>query len=57
MDHVNTMLKRDADDVVLGKICADRRETLSDLIGFIGLQYNIVHETSDSLQEDEIHTF
>ena len=37
MDHVDTMLERDADDVDLREICAYGGEALADLIRLIGL--------------------
>jgi hypothetical protein len=37
VDHIHTVLERDADDVVLGKVSGDGGEALTNLIGFIGL--------------------
>ena len=37
MDHVDTMLERDADNIVLCEICAYGGEALADLIRLIGL--------------------
>ena len=37
MNHINTVLKGDANDIVLREVRADRRKTLSDLVGLIGL--------------------
>ena len=38
MNHINTVLKGDANDIVLREVRADRRKTLSDLVGFVGLK-------------------
>jgi hypothetical protein len=37
MDHVNSMLEGDSDDVVLSEVSRYRSQALSDLVSFIGL--------------------
>lgn len=37
MDHINTVLKRNPDDIILGKVRSDGGEAFADLVGFIGL--------------------
>jgi hypothetical protein len=37
MDHVNSMLEGNADDVFLSKVCTDWGKAFPDLIRFIGL--------------------
>ncbi len=37
MDHVNAVLESDPNDIVLGEICADRGQSLSNLICFVCL--------------------
>jgi len=38
MDHINAVLKRNADDLILSEICSDGGEALANLVGFVGLE-------------------
>lgn len=38
MNHVDSVLESDPDDVVLSEVGSDRGEALSNLVGFIGLK-------------------
>lgn len=38
VDHVNAMLERDPDDVVLGEISSDGCQPVSDAISFVRLR-------------------
>lgn len=42
VNHVDSMLEGDLDDVVLGKVSTDRSQTLSDLVGFIRLEIGVL---------------
>ena len=42
MDHVDTMFKGDANDIVLGEIGSHGREPFAYLVGFIRLQLDRV---------------
>lgn len=37
VDHVNTVLKRDTNDIILRKVSSNRCQALADLVCFIGL--------------------
>ena len=37
MDHVDTVLQGNPNNVILGKVCSYRSKTLADLIGFVRL--------------------
>ena len=38
MDHVDTMLQRNTNDIILSQIRSDRCHALSDHVGFVGLR-------------------
>lgn len=38
MDHIDTVLEGDPDDIVLGEVSTNRSETFSNLICLIGLE-------------------
>lgn len=46
MDHVDAMLDGDAEDVVLGEVCANGCEALADLVGLISLGTEVNHALS-----------
>jgi hypothetical protein len=55
VDHIDTVLERDANDIVLGEVGTDRREAFADAICLIGLLAMGRHAILVRVDRDGVH--
>ena len=51
MDHVNAVLERDANNIVLSEVGTDGGETSSNAVRFIRLGPNVTNECQETTRE------